>query len=108
MDGDRKLERIQAHLDRACTLLTAASPAGLDGSEEELTAAVAELGSPPPLAPQAMRELRRSIAKAGRLLEAVSAYHRDWTQRLGSLLNGYTSNGQPATIGHAARWSLEG
>ena len=99
MGQDRTPGKVRAHLDRACTLLTAAD---LDGAAQVLAAAAAELSALGPLPPAARHELRRTVAKADGLLEAVRAYHRDWNHRLGCLLNGYTRDGQPAEVG--ASW----
>ena len=51
--------------------------------------------------------LREAVRKGRRLLDNAAEFHRGWRQLLGSMVSGYTSQGEAAPVAASGRLVLE-
>jgi hypothetical protein len=103
----RAIRLARSHVDRACNLLLAPSPATLEACTAELETAVAALSgigaaregkmADPAARDEALR-LQAAVGAAGRLLQGAAAYHVRWAAVLGALTAGYTGRGEAAPL----------
>ena len=105
-------------LEQVCLLLVEPAPENLDRSAELLADAVTRLTrwrASLPANPahrssrQAeIRQLRTSLARARRLLEAAALFHAEWVRCAGALCAGYTRCGEPGMVAHHSRVWAQG
>ena len=97
-----------AEIEAACDCLIDPTPGNLQRCSVLLGSAAARLAeSPPPSARRAA--LRKTIHRAGRLLETAAAYQRGWQNVLLALTSaGYTPEGALAPMPQSSRLSLHG
>jgi hypothetical protein len=107
-----QLAATRVQLEGACDLLVVPTAGALDRSAEMLASAGRKMSE---LAPglaaargdaQAMEEawkVRRTLQRAGKLLDNAARFHENWTAIRGAMTGGYTPSGEPAPVRHPGR-----
>ena len=112
----QQLATVRMQLDRACERFTSPSPDALEASSGELESAVRSLAECQPQLgahagnASALEEawrVRRSLLHARKLLHGAATFHGNWMRIRGAMVGGYTSQGEPGSLLHAGRISLQ-
>jgi hypothetical protein len=107
MSGADELRACADSVESACSALTEGAPAALDGCTGVLQSAIERLaalrlrlaeGSATAEVLEEAWQLRRSIRRAGALLENAAAYHRGWSAVLAVKTAGYGPGGAPGDV----------
>jgi len=116
MPGSDDLRACADTVESACSVLIEGATAAPDGCTGVLQSAVERLAAlqlrltEESASAEALEEawrLRRSIRRAGALLENAAAYHRGWTAVLAVKAAGYGPGGVPGDVVPASRVWVE-
>jgi len=100
----KRLQAARSEVDRVCGMLVWAAPDEWNRTTTVLESAVTELAearrraAEAPTDPDALVEawkLRKSLRRAGGLLESAAQLQNGWQRTFGTLAGGYTSSGEP-------------
>jgi hypothetical protein len=112
-----RLAAARLEVRRACELLVEASPEALERCQGALEHAVSELGefqskcsavTEIATARSTAHGLRAEVRRAAGLLQSLADFHHGWARILGAMSLGYTSTGDPATVGRQGRLYCRG
>jgi len=115
-DSRESLSAARSDVRRACELLEGSSPQSLEASSSALRSAIAGLNGCRhdlrPCLPDAhladtIREFRREVRNAGRLLESAADFYRGWERILGTMSGGYMAGGEPAPVTRPGKLSCQ-
>ena len=111
------LREVHLQLERVCRILLWPSPEALDGCENLLASAAAELEASQSgwqkaagdrLAGEEARLARKTLGRAGRLLGNASNFHARWQRMRAAMSGGYQADGAPGQLRCPTRIFVEG
>jgi len=111
------LRKARSQLERVCQMLMLPSPAVLDGCENVLASAAAEMEASRPgwheaagdrLAAEEARLTRRALKQAQRLLENAANFHARWQRMRAAMTGGYQADGTPGQLRRPGRIFVKG
>jgi len=115
--GESAITAVAQQVEKVCVLLTSPRPEALDrcaGILESAASALAVLRPSidsierDPTVLSSARQLQSAVGRARHLLEFADRYHRQWQERLGSIVAGYRPDGNAATVPRTGCISMEG